>query len=150
MKRFLLTLIALGFAGNLMAAQYGLAGTFLAGGTQHVKGASTSNYTSSLVLTKYDDVALYINFSQYNAAQGSNVVFTFERSVDNSTWESTQKLPITLVETGNTAVCLVTNVTVGAYGYWRLSSIQNTCTNVVAAVTNITVKVYAKPKRFGK
>ncbi len=73
---------------------------------------------------KQQNVTLQIS-QVYSNAGASNVVYTFHRSVDGSTFESTAFATITVAGNGTTPVVTVTNLTVAGAGYLRLTSITN-------------------------
>lgn len=149
MKRFtclIAVLIAL-VCSNAFAAQY--TSIELLGSTNVIEQTGISNYTSFAGLTKFEDAALNIQFKASGAGV-SNVVFVFARSVDGSTKETVAPLAIAIPGNGTTLVNYITNFPntyIGSAGYLHLSTITNNFQG--AYITNISVKVYTKPKRFG-
>lgn len=127
------------FALLSIAAQYdfyGVQTTALNGGTNNIAATSTSNYNYLVVATRSE----YIPF-QFSAAliSGgttlSNVFLNFQKSLDNSIWDTNYIVYTAQLGTNPLTSCFVTNFTAAGVGYYRLVSIQNT--NAVA-LTNVS------------
>jgi hypothetical protein len=99
--------------------------------------------TNLITATKSRFLAVQISFTNANAtANSSNVVFSFAKSVDGVTFDSTNTpslINVTVPSRTDTAVAqLTTNITLDAIGYLKLCCRSNFCTNVI---TNVTIKV---------
>ena len=127
-----------------VAQQYGY-GTLLAGGTNSVLGTETRVYTTAAGLTKYEDCTLWVSFKAVSTATGV-VDFKLHKSLDGVLWDTTQTALFRLTSDGTTLVNGLTNIALGAIGYIKLGSSINT---QAVDLTNITIRVYTKPKRFG-
>jgi hypothetical protein len=124
------------------AQQYQATSLTLSGNS--INGSATSTENATVVLTKQDIVALALTAQGGNAGQAGNVTASFSASVDGSSWQSAYTT-VVVAASGNTAVTTVSPVTVGAIGYLRLASIQNSSNGAITP----TVKVSVKPKRNG-
>jgi hypothetical protein len=144
MKKLFLTLLAVLGLASLASAQQYTVGTFI---TNRITDAGvTSNYTTAVVMTRYDSIAVLLK-CQCMDASTSNVVFQFQRSLDNSQWTDLPRVEVAL--NGTTPV--ITNFTydVGPLGYFRLSSCGST-SEVALPITNILVRYSLKPDRRDK
>jgi len=135
--------VLLVFTAAVSAQQYTL--TTLLSATNTVAASTSSNYTASATLTKHDNVALLLSFTHAGAGTDA-CTFTFDRSLDGSTWETTGNWVVSVAANGNTQVNVVTNLSLGAVGYLRIRTIDN---GVAEDMTNIVVKVATKPKKNG-
>jgi hypothetical protein len=119
--------------------------TQLAGGTNNVLAATTNTYSAVIAnCTQYDQVGLQISMKGSNTFSG-NVTFEFAKGGDSSTFATVAPGAFTLTVAGNgsTQVNYVTNVTMGALGYLKLTSVGNPSAS--AYLTNVTVSVIKKP-----
>jgi hypothetical protein len=123
------------------AQQYSTAKTRIA-----VAASGTSNNVAVCTATKYEDVAIHVKTTL--AGSGTdNTTISYSKSLDGVTYETTPSVVLTIANTGTTAVNTLTNVTLGAVGYLRLTSIVNGDTGDVLTCTNTFA---LKPQRFGK
>ena len=76
-----------------------------------------------------------------NAVTGGDATLVFVKSLDGTTYDTSNTLRFTLAANSTSTVCLVTNVTLSSAGYLKLSTIENTTTN---AITNVSVIYSAK------
>jgi len=121
--------------------------TILAGGTNNVAGTAMNVYTNStnvtaiIAPTKSEYLPLMIGYKDVtgNVGTAPTVLFLFQRSLDGSTWElNTNGLTISIAGSTNalTPNVVVTNLTVGGIGYYRLYGVLNTNGT---ALTNLTI-----------
>jgi len=101
-----------------------------------VAGGATTTVTNQVMdVTKSQVVALYAKFNMSDTTT-SNVVYIVQRSIDGASWETHEPFTWTIPSVNTTDVLAVTNINVGACGWLKLKSIQNThasivCTNKV-------------------
>ena len=127
-------------------AQSPQAVTLLNGGTNNCAALATNDYTGQTLLidaTWRANVGISISYVGNSTTNNNGVVFVFDQSLDASTWSSTNKLRYRLDGNGTSTVSLVTNQPLGAVGWLRLNSIENSSSN---AFTNITIKANLKPE----
>ena len=142
MKKFIATIAALVlFVGVAQAQQYSTTSTSI---TNLIAAVSTNTVdTGAFTATKYGEVVIGVS-AKLSAAGTTVTLFTFQQSVDGTTYDSpTFTLPLT--QTGTTTASASTNVNMGAYGYVRIKSIGNGDDDGVC--TNIVVKYTVKPNR---
>jgi hypothetical protein len=142
MKKFIATIAALVlFVGVAQAQQYSTTSTSI---TNLIAALSTNTVdTGAFTATKYGEVVIGVS-AKLSAAGTTVTLFTFQQSVDGTTYDSpTFTLPLT--QTGTTTASASTNVNMGAYGYVRIKSIGNGDDDGVC--TNIVVKYTVKPNR---
>lgn len=85
----------------------------------------------SLDVSKQNSTGLQI--TQWAAsATTTNLVYTFARSVDGQSYETTPSITLTYALNGTNILTYVTNLTSLGGGYLKLVSIQNTDASVVA------------------
>lgn len=148
-KTMLLATVALlGIVVSSHAQTYGMI-NLLNGGTRNVEANSTSNYTDTATLTKYEDVTLQLEFKNIHGSANSLCTFIFATSTDGTNYSTLNRPTIQGAFNGTTLVTINTNLTLGAAGYIRLISIQNACATSLYHATNVAVRVGYKPKRFG-
>lgn len=148
-KTRLLSILILAAAGLFTApearAQYVLKTAL--GGTANV-AASTTNTTfattntTMLEVTRGLDIAIQPYF-KLNGTGTSPVVLKFDTSIDNTRWTVAAQ-SITITANGTNEVSKVSNFTLGAVGYIRLSQIENPN---ASAITNLTIG-YAQKQLF--
>lgn len=115
--------------------------TLLAGGTNNIAAATTNSPALVLDLTKSTDVVLQVSY----VSLGTNVLDTtlvLVRSADGSTWSTINPHRIAVTGNGTNSVCLVTNLTVGATGWLKISSIEHP--NGATGITNVSIVYGAK------
>ena len=111
-----------------------------------VAASGTSNTVDTIILTKYQDVAIHVK--TVLAGSGTdNTVISYSKSVDGTTYETTPSTILTIANTGTVAVNTVTNISMGACGYLKIASIVNGDTGDVLTCTNMFA---VKPQRYGK
>jgi hypothetical protein len=132
----LIAFMALAFTAHAQSYNQGS----ILGGTAN-SPASTDNTTyyttNSTVIpcTKATEIALQLEHKLQGAGT-SAVVARFDESVDGITWTASTRL-MTNTSAGTTLVSKTQTFTVGAVGYIRLASINNSS---ATAVTNLIVK----------
>lgn len=138
MRTKILTLLLAACALNASA---GLKTTTLNGGTNNV-AASTTNTTAltSIPVTSSDNFAMQVSFTMLNAANTGTFVVCLDRSIDNSVWQ-TNYLAVTCAPSGTNMAVIGTNLSTGAFAYWRVGALRNSTTN---ACTNLIVQFYYK------
>lgn len=144
----LLLIVAFVFALSapvVQAQQYAVT-TLLSGGTQNIAGGATSNYNTTIGLTKYAEVGVQTAF-KLTGAGTENIITTFEFGLDGSNWETIKTYKWTNAANGTTLVVASTNIYMGSVGYLRLKSIVNGSSG--EAVTNLLMQYSVKPKREG-
>ena len=142
MKKFIAAIAALVlFVGVAQAQQYKTTSTAI---TNLIAAVTTNTVdTGAFTATKYGEVVIGVS-AKLSAAGTTVTLFTFQQSVDGTTYDSpTFTLPLT--QTGTTTASASTNVNMGAYGYVRIKSIGNGDDDGVC--TNIVVKYTVKPNR---
>ena len=114
--------------------------TILNGSTHGVGAASTTNYSASqfsMDVRKQEVIPLLFSFA-CTATNAGTVLLTFERSLDNTTYDGTHTFTWEVTANGTSTVSLCTNFTLSGFGWVRLKSIDNT--NDVAGTTNMVLK----------
>jgi hypothetical protein len=104
--------------------------------------ATTTNTTvrsSTIVVTAGLDVAIQPQFNLADTGTDT-IVLKFDESIDNSNWTDATR-SISIVANGTNTVSKVSNFTVGAVGYLRLSQVQNPSAR---AIQNLVVKTATK------
>jgi hypothetical protein len=129
MKSILLAIFAVAaLAVSAQAQQYSV-------NTLSTTNAISANTTitpgSVIAATKHLNVALQPSFALANSGT-ANVTFSFARSVDGTTFESTPSVSLVVAANGTNTVTGFTNVSMGAGGYLKLTSVAN------ANSTNVT------------
>lgn len=87
---------------------------------------------------KATQLGLQVNFKLVSDTGNSNIVFTIQKSIDDSTWDTLGT--ITKASNGSNTVTVVTNYNVGAMGYFRISQVDNVNDVASGTLTNIVVK----------
>jgi hypothetical protein len=105
-------------------------------GTQTVP--ITASNVTTFVTTKSREFALYTQFNLTGAGTAINRV-VLDTSNDNANWQNWGQFNLTAA--GTTPVSIHTNITAGAYAFWRFT-LHNS--NSVLA-TNLIINVYTKP-----
>ena len=128
MKKILLGIAAMALAAPLLgqdAPVYAAQG-FNVTATNCVAAASTATINQVFDVRKQKDVAVQISFLMSSTGTG-NQTLTFQRSIDNSNWESetAKKTVIVIAATGATKTTTVTNIPTEGAGYIRLATWQN-------------------------
>ena len=112
-----------------------------------VASGGTSNVNAVITCTKYEDVTVQVTLSGTTAATtNGNVTVSFAHGVDGTLYETTAQTTVVAAANGATAVSKVQNITVGATGYLKLTTIANAS----SGDGTVTVKVAKKPQREGK
>lgn len=158
MKRILLILAGVLFAGVLHAQQYQAESfaltNFLAanatnttiGATNTVSGGHTVGVAIKSV-NKFEDIAIQVS-SILGGAGTANGKFAFARSMDGTTYETTpSNIVLVLTGTGAGRAVATSNINVGANAYIKCVSIANANDQ---EMTNIVIQYATKPQRFGK
>lgn len=103
----------------------------------------TTNLASPPVIEcdRQQNVALVFSFNQ-SGASTSNVVYTLERSVDRSNWDTATTYVFSIPSTGTTRVNYGTNINVGAFRYLRVKTIANS--TALTTMTNYGVSYAIK------
>jgi len=105
---------------------------------------TSANLGNAVKVDKHSTVSVQTAFA--GSAAGTDVVtINWKRSADNSTWETTPGLAITVPQNNTTAVVGWTNLSSAAIGgaaYLKISSIVTT--DADAVMTNASVKVILK------
>jgi hypothetical protein len=140
MKKTLNFLFAiLAVAATCSAQQYSPI-TILNGTTDRIVANTTSNYSTGAFtfdVRKQRNLGLLLSW-KLTGTGTDNTVFTFERSLDNSTYDATSTFVVTVANTGATTVTIGTNMALNGYGWVRLKSILNNDTG--DAITNLLVQ----------
>jgi len=132
----LLTLLLLCVSTMANAQSYGVV-TLISGGTNNVAAAATNTYTVPVMrLLQDEQIGVFVSFKM-PVAGNSNCTVRFARSLNGTTWETTPSLVVAATTTN-----FITNLTFGATGYLRPSTVENV--NAVA-LTNVTVSYSIKP-----
>lgn len=114
--------------------------TILNGATHGVGAASTTNYSASqfsMDVSKQEIIPLLFSFACTDTNEGT-VLLTFERSLDNSTYDGTHTFAWEVTADGTNTISICTNFTLNGFGWVRLKSIANT--NDVSGTTNMVLK----------
>ena len=112
-----------------------------------VASGGTSNVNAVITCTKYEDVTVQVTLSGTTAATtNGNITVSFAHGVDGTLYETTAQTTVVVAANGATAVSKVANITVGATGYLKLTTIANAS----SGDGTVTVKVAKKPQREGK
>lgn len=151
LKLTALAFVAFTFAAApAVAQQYGAIGTMVSAGvvvSPYTGSSYTSNY-SAIACTKYEEVYLALSCYPSNTSSGQ-IKITWSLSPDGTKLAnqgSSATNYITLqVGTAADQINWGTNLWVGSAGYVQCGIIG--ATN--STLTNVTFKVYAKPKRNG-
>lgn len=145
MKRYILLIVSLIALALPAVAQTYSAINLLDGGTSAIVSANTTSNYSTAAFTadvrRQQNIGILLSW-KLTGTGTDNTVFTFERSVDNSTYDALHTFVITQANTGATAVTLGTNLTLNGFGYIRLKSIVNNDAGDV--LTNIVVQYAIK------
>lgn len=135
----LLAAFSLAFAATAQELRYAVESLTLPGGaTQFVAGGGTTNINASIDVRKQNTVAVSIAFKMTGTDTSTNVL-TFQRSLDNSTWETlaAKKTAIGIAATSGTQTVTVTNIPTYGAGYIRLATWLNegseSATNIVVS-----------------
>lgn len=133
--------IAVTFAVPKAEAQLAIV-VLIPGGTNNVSATTTAAYTTEYPFsaTKSTQVAIQGTLKTISAMT-ENITFTFDGSVDNVSWEGSVATLTIPASSATELVTYGTNITVGARGFFRLSSINNQNSS---AATNIALKVSTK------
>ena len=108
-----------------------------------VASGGTSNVNAVITCTKWEDVTVQVTLSGTTAATtNGNITVSFVHGVNGTTYETTAQTTVVLAANGATAVSKVQNITVGATGYLKLTTIANAS----SGDGTVTVKVAKKPK----
>ena len=144
MKRFILSILTLVFVAIGVQAQTYYPVTLLNGTTDAIVANTTSNYSTAAFtadVRRQQNIGILLSW-KLTGTGTDNTVFTFERSIDNSTYDKTHMLVVTLANTGATAVTCGTNLALNGFGWIRLKSIVNNDTG--DAITNLLVQYAIK------
>ena len=117
--------------------------------TRGIDAGATSNVNEVITLTKYEDVSVKVKSIAGLAASGclSGVVkTTFNWSANGVDYLAVPLVMMTTGPVAGTPVVAISNQTMGAVGYLKLTTIQNLTEGVVTT----SVRVATKPQRFGK
>lgn len=87
------------------------------------------------------NVAIQLSFNQ-SAASTSNVVYTFSRGIDRTTWDTNNMIDITIASSGTRRIEWVTNISVGPVRYLRLHRISNA--TALTTLTNFGIQYSIK------
>ena len=138
----ILAILAAVFAVSASAQTYGTTAV-VSGGTNNVAATATNSYGTVINATRRDAIGLQFSFkcSGTTAVTGGDATLVFVKSLDGTTYDTSNTLRFTLAANSTSTVCLVTNVTLSSAGYLKLSTIENTTTN---AITNVSVIYSAK------
>lgn len=109
--------------------------------TNSVAGTSTNTPNSVVDCTAGKELTIGVT-SQFIAAGVSNVVFYFEKSMDGVNFEPAPSLTYTFIGNGTNVIVGITNFTVQACPYVRLSHVANT--SVSFPTTNTSIRVFVK------
>ena len=113
--------------------------TVVSGTTNSVYSSRTNSYSTVIPVVKASNAGFGFSGVLLSAGTGNTTV-VMDSSADNVTWKVGSHT-IVFAMNGTTSVTAVTNMTLGALGYLRLSSIINANTNTL---TNIVFKVSTK------
>ncbi len=104
----------------------------------------TTNLATPPVLEvgRQQNVVIEFMFNQ-DSASTSNVVYTFDRGIDRSTWDTNSPLTFTYASQGATRVNICTNISVTGYRFLRLRTIANA--TALTTMTNFGVQYAIKP-----
>lgn len=117
--------------------------TLLAGGTNNVTELSTNTTFAGFTTTPVihaplaGTIGLEFSYKMISACNLSNIVVTFSRSLDGVNYETTGAHSFTTLCNGTNTVGVVTNITLGACGYLKLTGLNTTATN---AMTNVVMR----------
>lgn len=142
MKKLLLILGLLALVALPAQAQYRryIGPQPIVSGTQIYLAATTNTVNTTIDARESEYVALFIQFRLLGAGT-SNIVFTLQRSLDRTTFETAQNYKFTVAASGTNSVDILTNINVGSVGFLRLNTIENTATNIMTnVVVNYTLK----------
>lgn len=137
--KFILVLFALLLVMPQVQAQYRLNTQTV---TTNAIPATTTNTTvrsSTIVVTAGLDVAIQPSFNLADTGTDT-IVLKFDESIDNTNWTDAVR-SISIVASGTNTVSKVSNFTVGAVGYLRLSQVQNPSAR---AIQNLVIKTATK------
>lgn len=121
--------------------------------TPTIAAGSASNVLFTVNATRYGEFALEIRYSiAGTSTTGPSIAW--ETSADGRNWctavDGSGKgwfaLPSNLGTAGATNTW-VTNITVGAVGYWRIAWMTNGATQTL---TNVGIRAWGKPNRFDR
>jgi len=144
MKRFVFAVIALtALAIGLEAQSYSTV-NLLNGTTDRIVAGATSNYSTAAFtadVRKQKNIGILLSWKMTGSGT-DNTVITFERSLDNSTWDGTHTFALTKANNGTTVVTVGTNLALNGFGYIRLKSIVNGDSG--DAVTNLLLQYAIK------
>jgi hypothetical protein len=104
----------------------------------------SANVGDAIKIDKTDTLGMCLSFCG-DAATNGNIVLTFARSPDNSTWETTPQFTWTVVNNASTNTVCWTNwpdTVIGCAPYLKLVSVSNT--NPWVNLTNFTLYLIRK------
>jgi hypothetical protein len=137
------------------AADYGVLKTFWSfAGTWTNSPTVVTNLNSVADCTKFTEFSLQVQASATNNQGGAGSFdFVWETSADGINWPgSTNQIGRTVgwfsapIQSNAVRTVWSTNIVLDAIGYWRLRHLTN---NANMNFTNIQIRAYAKPRRFG-
>lgn len=129
------------FTPKLEVKALGIPQSLFINSTNSVAAATTNTPNSVVDCTGGKEFSIGV-VSQFQAAGVSNVIFYFEKSPDGVNFEPTPSLSYVFIGNGTNVVTGVTNFTLNAVPYVRLSHVSNT--NVSFATTNTSIRVFVK------
>ena len=146
--------LVLGIGAETAQSQYGLLKTIAGGSTYNIVAGMATNITTAVTVTKFDEVALQISFKSVNASCTTNIGILWATSVDGTNYttlkQNESRSWFSMTPDGTAVVCMTTNLPVKSFGYWKLLYITNVNNTAdTEYLTNVTIKVWGKPKRFG-
>lgn len=144
MKKLLALLALVGLCAVASAQVYSPVYLINQGASGIVTANTTSNYSTAAFtadVRKQRTLGILLSWKLTGSGTDNNV-FTFERSIDNSTYDATQTFAVTAANNGTTTVTIGTNITLNGFGWIRLKSIQNGDANDV--LTNLVVQYAIK------
>jgi hypothetical protein len=140
MKRFIFALFAIAALAITCSAQTYSPITILNGTTDAITANATSNYSTAAFtfdVRKQKNLGIMLSW-KLTGTGTDNTVFTFERSLDGSTYDGVSTFSVTAANTGATTKSIGTNITLNGYGWIRLKSIVNGDSG--DAITNLLVQ----------
>jgi hypothetical protein len=115
----------------------------ISGGTNNIAAATTNTaYAATIDLHRQEWIALRISYTS-TLTNGLTTIFRFKPSLDGTTNDNVgTSFDVTVTGNGTNNVCVVTNMSVGAIGYLKLTQIEHV--NTTAALTNLYVSYAIK------
>lgn len=138
MKKLLALLALLGLAPLAQAQQY-FVETVSSAATIAASGSITPG--TKIPVRPYSNVAIQVSF-KLSGSGTSNIVASFAKSVDGTTFETTPSVTVTVAASGTTTVSGVSNVALGGVGWLKLVSVTNA--NTPSTVAELSIKTAVK------